>query len=205
MRSRMQGNPEFMRRAIALATENVSSGRGGPFGAVIVREGKVIATGVNQVTVSNDPTAHAEVVAIRKACGPIALCYCSQRLGKPVAFEEVMRRERTRHVVVIDDLDRVAPERAAEIGRLVSAVTDLPYVVHLLVLERTTLAESDLERVVQVPFDLPLPEGLPQMLFDDLRSLMAANPHSSAVTDEHWDQIFSPGIAMVRMCTALAD
>jgi predicted KAP-like P-loop ATPase len=76
----------------------------------------------------------------------------------------------------------------------VSAVTDLPYVVHLLVLERTTLAESDLERVVQVPFDLPLPEGLPQMLFDDLRGLMAANPHSSAVTDEHWDQIFSPGI-----------
>jgi len=111
-----------------------------------------------------------------------------------VAAAEVMRRERTRHVVVIDDLDRVAPERAAEIGRLVSAVTDLPYVVHLLVLERTTLAESDLERVVQVPFDLPLPEGLPQMLFDDLRSLMAANPHSSAVTDEHWDQIFSPGI-----------
>ena len=111
-----------------------------------------------------------------------------------VAAAEVMRRERTRHVVVIDDLDRVAPERAAEIGRLVSAVTDLPYVVHLLVLERTTLAESDLERVVQVPFDLPLPEGLPQMLFDDLRGLMAANPHSSAVTDEHWDQIFSPGI-----------
>ena len=111
-----------------------------------------------------------------------------------VAAAEVMRRERTRHVVVIDDLDRVAPERAAEVGRLVSAVTDLPYVVHLLVLERTTLAESDLERVVQVPFDLPLPEGLPQMLFDDLRSLMAANPHSSAVTDEHWDQIFSPGI-----------
>jgi predicted KAP-like P-loop ATPase len=111
-----------------------------------------------------------------------------------VAAAEVMRRERTRHVVVVDDLDRVAPERAAEIGRLVSAVTDLPYVVHLLVLERATLAESDLERVVQVPFDLPLPEGLPQMLFDDLRGLMAANPHSSAVTDEHCDQIFSPGI-----------
>ena len=110
------------------------------------------------------------------------------------AAAEVLRRERTRHVVVIDDLDRVEPSRAAEIGRLVSAVTDLPNVVHLLVLERTTLAENDLERVVQVPFDLPLPEGLPQMLFDDLRGLMAANPHSSAVTDEHWDQIFSPGI-----------
>jgi guanine deaminase len=63
----MQGNPEFMKQAIALATENVTSGRGGPFGAVIVRDGKVIATGVNQVTATNDPTAHAEVVAIRRA------------------------------------------------------------------------------------------------------------------------------------------
>jgi guanine deaminase len=57
-----------MRRAIALATENVVSGTGGPFGAVIVRDGKIIATGVNQVTSTNDPTAHAEVVAIRAAC-----------------------------------------------------------------------------------------------------------------------------------------
>jgi guanine deaminase len=63
----MQGNPEFMRQAIALATENVTSARGGPFGAVIVREEKVIATGVNRVTSTNDPTAHAEVMAIRAA------------------------------------------------------------------------------------------------------------------------------------------
>ncbi len=64
----MQGNPEFMERAIALAIENVTSGRGGPFGAVIVKDGKVIATGVNQVTATDDPTAHAEVTAIRNAC-----------------------------------------------------------------------------------------------------------------------------------------
>jgi guanine deaminase len=64
----MQGNPKFMEQAIALATENVTSGAGGPFGAVIVRDGKVIATGVNRVTTTNDPTAHAEVVAIRNAC-----------------------------------------------------------------------------------------------------------------------------------------
>jgi len=57
-----------MRRAIALATENVVSGAGGPFGAVVVRAGEVIATGVNLVTSTNDPTAHAEVVAIRAAC-----------------------------------------------------------------------------------------------------------------------------------------
>ena len=57
-----------MRQAIALATENVTSGRGGPFGAIVVRHGEVIASGVNQVTATNDPTAHAEVVAIRRAC-----------------------------------------------------------------------------------------------------------------------------------------
>jgi len=64
----MQGNPEFMRQAIRLATENVTSGRGGPFGAVVVKDGVVIATGANHVTASNDPTAHAEVTAIRNAC-----------------------------------------------------------------------------------------------------------------------------------------
>ncbi|MGD0830166.1 MAG: nucleoside deaminase [Terracidiphilus sp.] len=63
----MKPKPEHLRRAIALATENVVSGAGGPFGAVIVREGKIIAEGVNTVTASNDPTAHAEVNAIRAA------------------------------------------------------------------------------------------------------------------------------------------
>jgi guanine deaminase len=58
----------FMARAIELSLENVRSGCGGPFGCVIVKEGKVIAEGVNQVTASNDPTAHAEVLAIRAAC-----------------------------------------------------------------------------------------------------------------------------------------
>ena len=58
----------FMQRAIDLALENVRSGRGGPFGAVIVKDGAVIAEGVNNVTSSNDPTAHAEVSAIRAAC-----------------------------------------------------------------------------------------------------------------------------------------
>jgi guanine deaminase len=59
---------EFMRRAIALALENVRSGRGGPFAAVVVKDGRIIAEGTNRVTSSNDPTAHAEVVAIREAC-----------------------------------------------------------------------------------------------------------------------------------------
>ncbi len=60
-------NP-FMRKAIDLAIDNVRSGQGGPFGAVVVREGKILAEGTNRVTSLNDPTAHAEVVAIREAC-----------------------------------------------------------------------------------------------------------------------------------------
>lgn len=59
---------EFMREAIRLSVENVESGNGGPFGAVVVKDGEIIARGFNQVTTNNDPTAHAEVVAIREAC-----------------------------------------------------------------------------------------------------------------------------------------
>jgi tRNA(Arg) A34 adenosine deaminase TadA len=57
-----------MRRAIALSAEKMRAGLGGPFGALIARDGKIIAEGFNQVTSNNDPTAHAEVVAIRAAC-----------------------------------------------------------------------------------------------------------------------------------------
>jgi tRNA(Arg) A34 adenosine deaminase TadA len=58
----------FMRRAIALSRQGMEDGRGGPFGAVVVAEGRVVGEGWNQVTSTNDPTAHAEVVAIRAAC-----------------------------------------------------------------------------------------------------------------------------------------
>jgi guanine deaminase len=58
----------FMERAIALALENVRSGRGGPFGALVVKGSEILSEGTNRVTYSNDPTAHAEVVAIREAC-----------------------------------------------------------------------------------------------------------------------------------------
>lgn len=60
----------FMQEAIDLSIENVKNG-GGPFGAVIVKDGKVVATGVNRVTANNDPTAHAEVSAIRNACSKL--------------------------------------------------------------------------------------------------------------------------------------
>ena len=59
---------QLMRQAIELSREKMIAGFGGPFGAVIARDGKVIATGFNQVTSANDPTAHAEVSAIRAAC-----------------------------------------------------------------------------------------------------------------------------------------
>lgn len=57
----------WMQKAIALSIENVNLSQGGPFGALIVNKGKLIAQGTNQVTTNNDPTAHAEIVAIRQA------------------------------------------------------------------------------------------------------------------------------------------
>jgi tRNA(Arg) A34 adenosine deaminase TadA len=57
-----------MRRAIALSREMMHSGKGGPFGAVVVKQGRLVAEGINQVASTNDPTAHAEIVAVRRAC-----------------------------------------------------------------------------------------------------------------------------------------
>lgn len=57
----------YLGKAVRLAEENVRNG-GGPFGCIIVKDGRVIARGVNRVTATNDPTAHAEIVAIREAC-----------------------------------------------------------------------------------------------------------------------------------------
>jgi tRNA(Arg) A34 adenosine deaminase TadA len=65
-------NGIFMREAIRIAAESMRSGRGGPFGALVVKDQQIVGRGSNQVTSTNDPTAHAETVAIREAC---------QRLG----------------------------------------------------------------------------------------------------------------------------
>ncbi len=59
---------EFMRLAIRLAQNGIDTGAGGPFGAIVVRDGEIISEACNQVTSTNDPTAHAEIVAIRRAC-----------------------------------------------------------------------------------------------------------------------------------------
>lgn len=64
----MQEKIKFMKEAISLARENLKLKNGGPFGAVIVKDGKIVGRGMNTVTSTNDPTAHAEVNAIREAC-----------------------------------------------------------------------------------------------------------------------------------------
>lgn len=72
-------NPAYLRRAIELATQNVLAGAGGPFAALIVRDGQIVAEAANSVTTTNDPTAHGEVNAIRKACevlGTFSLAGC---------------------------------------------------------------------------------------------------------------------------------
>jgi guanine deaminase len=71
MREKQSDVAHFMRRAIELSFKNVRSGKGGPFAALIVKSGKILAEGTNVVASANDPTAHAEIVAIRNACKKI--------------------------------------------------------------------------------------------------------------------------------------
>lgn len=68
----MNGTNPFMSRAVELALENVRDGKGGPFAAIVVKDGEIVAAGTNLVTSTNDPTAHAEIVAIREACRNLA-------------------------------------------------------------------------------------------------------------------------------------
>jgi guanine deaminase len=68
MKKTDQFNAEFLDKSIELSRKNMSENVGGPFGAIITKDGKIVAEGSNQVTSTNDPTAHAEMVAIRKAC-----------------------------------------------------------------------------------------------------------------------------------------
>jgi KAP family P-loop domain len=101
-----------------------------------------------------------------------------------------------RVLVVMDDLDRVAGERIAEVLRVTRAVGALPGVGYLLVFDRTRIAADDVGKLVQVPFDLPLPEpgALPQLFLDHLRELLDRHPPPPVVTQYHFDQAFSPGI-----------
>jgi len=68
MPAKKPGPDSFMARAIELSLENIRSSQGGPFAALIVRDAEIISEGTNRVTSAHDPTAHAEIVAIREAC-----------------------------------------------------------------------------------------------------------------------------------------
>ena len=68
MSAKNSGADSFMTRAIELSLENVRSNQGGPFAALVVKDAEIISEGTNRVTSANDPTAHAEIVAIREAC-----------------------------------------------------------------------------------------------------------------------------------------
>ncbi len=83
----MENREIFMRRAIELAREGMNQGAGGPFGAVVVRNGVIVGEGWNRVIATNDPTAHGEVMAIRDACaklGTFSLAGCEiHTTGQP--------------------------------------------------------------------------------------------------------------------------
>jgi len=100
-----QTGAEFMRMAIDLAVTNVTSGAGGPFGAVIVKDGAVLATGVNRVTAGSDPTAHAEVMAIRAAAqllGHFELTGCTAKDAAATGFDDAF---------IYEEIDRPFGER----------------------------------------------------------------------------------------------
>jgi len=78
-------NVEFMSQACTLATKNLLKNTGGPFGCVIVRDGKIIGQGANSVTTSKDPTCHAEMNAIRDACKNVDASFWREQLASPAA------------------------------------------------------------------------------------------------------------------------
>lgn len=108
----------------------------------------------------------------------------------------MLQSQRTRYVVIMDDLDRLSAAGMDEVARLTRAVARLPGVVYLLVFDRSSQTSEQVARVVQVPLDLPLPEAdaLGQLFLDKLRDLLERNPPPGVVTQHHFDQAFTPGI-----------
>jgi tRNA(Arg) A34 adenosine deaminase TadA len=128
---------EFMRRAIELAQNGIDSNDGGPFGAVVVRHGEIIGEGCNRVTSTNDPTAHAEVVAIREACKnlssfqldgcviytscePCPMCLGAIYWARPAKMYFACRREDAARVGFDDALIYEEIERPIEARRIES-------------------------------------------------------------------------------------
>jgi guanine deaminase len=139
----------FLRLAIAEAERGAAAGDGGPFGAVVVRDGVVIASGHNQVTSLNDPTAHAEVQAIRAACRalggfqldgcdvyascePCPMCLGALYWARPRAVFYAATREDAAaagfdDAVIYDDLPRAPHERRLPVQRLAHAEATRPF------------------------------------------------------------------------------
>jgi len=142
-------NESFMRRALDMAIENVDSGKGGPFAALVVKDGRIVGEGTNIVTSSNDPTAHAEIVAIRDACArlatyqldgceiyatcePCPMCLGAIYWARPRrVFYAATRQSAARagfdDVFIYDELARPADERQIPITRLPCDGEDRPF------------------------------------------------------------------------------
>ncbi len=131
---------EFMRRAIALSRRGVEGGAGGPFGSVVVKDGRIVGEGWNQVTSTNDPTAHAEVVAIRAAgaalgtfdlrgceiyasCEPCPMCLAAIYWARIDRIHYGNGRADAARIgfddaAIYDEVARPIPERAVPMERL---------------------------------------------------------------------------------------
>lgn len=149
---------QFMRRAIDLAVENARSGTGGPFGALVVKDGQILAEGVNLVISSHDPTAHAEVMAIRRACEvlgshqlggcevytscePCLMCLGAIFWARPAAIYYAGTHEQAAHAGFDDSFIRqqmgLEPgERAIPATRLLGELGSLPFDAWLDFLQR---------------------------------------------------------------------
>jgi guanine deaminase len=149
-----------MKRAVELALENVRTGRGGPFGALVVKHGELIAAGVNEVTATNDPTAHAEVVAIRAAsralnshqltdceiyssCEPCPMCLGAIYWARPKYFYFACNRDSAAKAgfddAFIYDEIPLPPESRTIVGlQLLPEIGHLPFDEWIRTLNKTT-------------------------------------------------------------------
>lgn len=142
-------NERWMREAVRLATANVTSGKGGPFGAVVVKDGRIIASGVNEVTSSNDPTAHAEVQAIRAAskelgafqlsdceiytsCEPCPMCIGAIYWARPKAVYYACTKEQAAGIgfddhFIYEEIEKPIESRTLVMKRMTPEGYDAPF------------------------------------------------------------------------------
>lgn len=139
----------FMEKAVKIALENVLTNQGGPFGAIVVKDGKVIGIGRNQVTAANDPTAHAEVQAIRAACAylndfqlndceiysscePCPMCIGAIYWARPKAVYYACTKEEAARIgfddqFIYDQLSLPMESRTITMKQLFPKQADLPF------------------------------------------------------------------------------